>query len=405
MAGAAGGATAQTQLPNPTTMPIQQPGNPGFPDPRGGEMKGGPMVSNLDMSQGSPTNGGWNPSAAFGAPQATPRPGPSIQMPNGMSSGDIGGQVPMAAASAQPWNINTAASQGMQSAMANTAQGQYYNPQQVQATGYSPAMASSYGYRPATMQAGQLATTDLSSYMNPYNESVISGLQKDALTGQQMASNQLGAQATAAKAFGGSRHGIAEGEMAAGIQNNLNSQIAGLRQSGFQNAQQMALSDIGNRMGASQANMAALNQAGQFGAGAANQAALQNQAAMNAAGQFGAGNMMTAQQLNQQAGLQGAQQRLGAASQLGSLSGQAFDMGQQATANLQNVGLQQQAIQQALIDAAKGQYAGYTGASGNALSMLAQALGASPQPTTTTETKQPGLFDYLTMAATAYGKK
>lgn len=309
------------------------------------------------------------------------------------------------AQTAQPFNVNTASAQGLQSAMANTAQGQYYNPQQVQATGYNPAMASSYGYRPATMQAGQLATTDLSSYMNPYNESVISGLQKDALTGQQMASNQLGAQATAAKAFGGSRHGVAEGEMAAGIQNNLNSQISGLRQSGFQNAQQMALSDIGNRMGASQANMAALNQAGQFGAGAANQAALQNQAAMNAAGQFGAGNMMTAQQLNQQAGLQGAQQRLGAASQLGSLSGQAFDMGQQATANLQNVGLQQQAIQQALIDAAKGQYAGYTGASGNALSMLAQALGASPNVSTTTETKQPGLFDYLTMAATAYGKK
>jgi hypothetical protein len=193
--------------------------------------------------------------------------------------------------------------------------------------------------------------------------------------------------------------------MASGIQNNLNQQIAGLRQGGFQNAQQMALSDIGNRFGASQANMAAMNQAGQFGAGAANQAMLQNQAAMNQAGQFGAQNAMTAQQLNQAAGLQGAQQRLGAASQMGNLAGQAFDMGQQATANLQNVGLQQQAIQQALIDAAKGQYAGYTGASSNALGLLAQALGASPQPSTTTETKQPGLFDYLTMAATAYGKK
>jgi len=329
-----------------------------------------------------------------------------------MSSGDVGGiQVPLAAASssAPQFNVNTAAAQGLQSAMANTAQGQYYQPQQVQATGYRPAMAGSTGYRPATMQAGQLATTDLSSYMNPYDESVISGLQKDAMTGQQMASNELGAQATAAGAFGGSRHGVAEGVMASGIQNNLNQQIAGLRQGGFQNAQQMALSDIGNRMGASQANMAALNAAGQFGAGAANQAMLQNQAAMNQAGQFGAQNAMTAQQLNQSAGLQGAQQRLGAASQMGSLAGQAFDMGQQATANLQNVGLQQQAIQQALIDAAKGQYAGYTGASSNALGLLAQALGASPQPSTTTESKQPGLFDYLTMAATTagsiYGKK
>jgi uncharacterized membrane protein YeiB len=125
---------------------------------------------------------------------------------------------------------------------------------------------------------------------------------------------------------------------------------------------------------------------------------------MNQAGQFGAQNAMTAQQLNQSAGLQGAQQRLGAASQMGNLAGQAFDMGQQATANLQGVGLQQQAIQQALIDAAKGQYAGYTGAPATALGYLTQALGASPQPSTTTESKQPGLFDYLTMAATAYGK-
>ena len=308
------------------------------------------------------------------------------------------------AQTAQPFNVNTASAQGLQSAMANTAQGQYYQPQQVQAASYNPAMVGSTGYRPATMQAGQLASTDLNSYMNPYDESVISGLQRDAMTGQQMASNELGAQATAAGAFGGSRHGVAEGVMASGIQNNLNSQISGLRQGGFQNAQQMALSDIGNRMGASQANMGALNTAGQFGASAANQAMLQNQGALNQAGQFGATNMMTAQQLNQNAGLQGAQQRLGAASQMGNLSNQAFDMGQQATANLQNVGLQQQAIQQALIDAAKGQYAGYTGASGNSLAMLAQALGASPTPQTTTNTKQPGLFDYLTMAATAYGK-
>jgi len=325
-----------------------------------------------------------------------------------MSSGDVGGiQVPLAAASssAPQFNVNTAAAQGLQSAMANTAKGQYYQPNQVQATGYNAALAGSTGYRPATMTAGQLATTDLSSYMNPYDESVISGLQKDAMTGQQMASNELGAQATAAGAFGGSRHGVAEGVMASGIQNNLNQQIAGLRQSGFQNAQQMALSDIGNRFGASQANMNALNTAGQFGAGAANTAMLANQGAINAANQGTAQNMMTAQQLNQSAGLQGAQQRLGAANQMGSLANQAFNMGQQATANLQNVGLQQQAIQQALIDAAKGQYAGYTGAPATALGYLTQALGASPQPSTTTESKQPGLFDYLTMAATAYGKK
>lgn len=232
------------------------------------------------------------------------------------------------AQTAQPFNVNTAAAQGMQqgmqgvqAGMTGTAQGMNY---------YSPMYAK--------------------AYMNPYEKTVIQGLQKDAQTQYQMGANQLGAEATAAGAFGGSRHGVAQGVMASNVQNELNKQVGDLRYQGYNQAQQQALADQQMRLGASSQM----------------------------------GNLGTA---------------------LGGMGMQAFDMGQQATANLQNVGLQQQAIQQALIDAAKGQYAGYTGAPATALGYLTQALGASPQPSTTTETKQPGLFDYLTMAATAYGKK
>ena len=56
-----------------------------------------------------------------------------------------------------------------------------------------------------------------------------------------------------------------------------------------------------------------------------------------------------------------------------------------------------QGINQMLIDAAKGQYAGYQGAPANALQYMTGAIGASPAPMSQTNTREPGLFDYLTM--------
>jgi hypothetical protein len=335
MAGAAGGSTAQTQLPNPTTMPISTQGPSSIP--------GAQNQAQFGMVNGQVKPGYRGPSVDSGQMMGV-NLNPSNVGPNGVSSGDVQMGIPktamtagggiasgVPASTAQPssgFNVNTAAAeglqkgmQGIQAGMAGTAQGMNY---------YSP------------MYAG--------AYMNPYEKSVIGGLQQDARTNYEMGANRIGQEATAAGAFGGSRHGVAQGTMAADVQNQLNRQIGDLRYQGYNQAQSQALADQQMRLGAS-------NQMGSLGTA------------------------------------------------LGGMGQQAFNMGQQATANLQNVGLQQQAIQQALIDAAKGQYSGYTGASGNSLAMLAQALGASPTPQTTTNTKQPGLFDYLTMAATAYGSK
>jgi len=57
------------------------------------------------------------------------------------------------------------------------------------------------------------------------------------------------------------------------------------------------------------------------------------------------------------------------------------------------------------MDAAAQQYAGYTGHPALGLQYLNQALGITPGANTVgtqTDTKQPGLFDYLTLATTAY---
>jgi len=70
-------------------------------------------------------------------------------------------------------------------------------------------------------------------------------------------------------------------------------------------------------------------------------------------------------------------------------------------------GLQQQVLNQALIDAARQQYAGYTGAPAQSLQAPLAALGIGGSLGEKTETKNysPGLFDYLTLGASLYKPK
>lgn len=199
-----------------------------------------------------------------------------------------------------------------------------------------------------TTNIGTIAGSDISQYQNPFTEQVIRANEADILRGAQMGINTLDAQASKAGAFGGSRHGVALGEYGRGVAEQLAQSSAGLRQAGFQQAQQAAQQDIANRL--SQANL----------------------------------------------GMQGA-------SQLGMLGQQSFGYGTQIADRLQQQGSQEQLMQQALIDAAKAQFAGYTGAPASGLGYVTQALGAVGTPTTTTQTKQPGVFDYLTLGATALG--
>lgn len=212
----------------------------------------------------------------------------------------------------QPFNVNTAASQALQGAIGGTAQ----------------AMRG-------PLQVG--------SYMNPYTTNVINRTQQDIARQQQMAQNTLGAQAQRAGAFGGSRHGVAQGVMAGEYGRMAGDIAAQQRQAGY---------------------------------GQALSAAMQDRAA-----------------------------RLGAASQLGSLGQQAFQTGQTIQQQQMQQGLMQQALQQQLIDAARQQYAGYTGAPAASLSAPLAALGVVPNQSTTTMTQKRGLFDYLTLPFMAMGMR
>lgn len=221
---------------------------------------------------------------------------------------------------------------------------------------YQPAaMAPQAGFNVNQAAAGALqgalggtqramqAPLQVGAYMNPYTQAVIERTQADIERQRQMAANQLGAQATAARAFGGSRQGVAEGVMA-----------------------------------------------GEYGRMAGDIAAQQRQAGYTQA---------------MDAAMRDRAARLGAASQLGSLGQQAFQTGQAITQAQERQGLMQQALQQTLIDAARQQYAGYTGAPQASLAAPLAALGVVPNQSTTTQSRQPGLFDYLTLPFMAMGMR
>ena len=184
-----------------------------------------------------------------------------------------------------------------------------------------------------------MAGPNIGQFMNPYTSMVTGQTLGDLERQRQMAVNTTGAQATQAGAFGGSRHGVAEALTNEGFARQGAQTFGNLQQQGFNTA-----------LGAAQA----------------------------------------------QQGLQ-----MGGAAQLGQLGQQAFNTGQAISQQQQQQGLMQQGLQQALIDAARGQYAGFTGAPTQALALPLAALGATPNQSTTTQSKQPGLFDYLSLGASA----
>jgi hypothetical protein len=100
----------------------------------------------------------------------------------------------------------------------------------------------------------------IGDYMNPYISSVVDSVQDMSRQNLDKALTQTADQAIAAKAFGGSRHGVQEGVATA--QNNLNTNnlVANLLSSGYDRATNMLGQDIGNNLNAQQNNQASYQQ-------------------------------------------------------------------------------------------------------------------------------------------------
>ena len=182
---------------------------------------------------------------------------------------------------------------------------------------------------PSAAQIGQVSTPqfkgllsqDIGAYQSPYQQQVIDLAMGDIQRQADIARGSAQDRAIRAGAFGGSRSALIESESQRPYAEQMAKTAAGLRQSGFEQAQAAAERDLARQQ-----------QLGVFGAGQEQQRALQQA------------------QLQQQAGLMGTEQQQQRAIQQAQL-------GQQAGLAGQNIAAQR-AVQQAQL----GQQAGIFGA-------------------------------------------
>ena len=176
------------------------------------------------------------------------------------------------------------------------------------------AQMAAYGgvYQPAQIQAQQSnlyssGPGSIASYMNPYTQSVRENALADLESARRAAISQTGERATAARAFGGSRQGVAESLTNLGFAKQAGALGTQLNEQAFNQAMAMQQADIGRRSAADIAN--------------------------------------------QQAGLQGAQLRLGGASQLGNLAAQQQALRLGGAQAVMGAGGARQALDQQQMDA------------------------------------------------------
>lgn len=177
--------------------------------------------------------------------------------------------------------------------------GYNYTPDKVQAQQvnytYNPKDISaervSYNYTPEQIAAQKFTDANIDDYMNPYIQNVENRAIDNLERSRQIATNQIGDAAAAAKSYGGSRQAILEGVQAAETARAAGDMSAQLRADAYNNAAGLIQGDQNRALQAAQANQAAGLQASQYG--------LQ-------AGMANASNALAASQANQQAGLQNA---------------------------------------------------------------------------------------------------
>jgi len=192
------------------------------------------------------------------------------------------------------------------------------------------------------------------SFMSPYQQEVIDTTMSDYQQELDRQQSQLGLNA--GQAFGGSRFGVAQGELGAQGARGMAGQLANLRQQGFSQANQLASQAAQQRMGLGQAaQQQAAQNVGLFGQGLQGQQSqagqMQNQIAQNMglygqAGQAALGGAGAAQQQ--------AAQNVGLFGQTGQMQTGLASLQPQLAA--QNIGLlgqlggQQQQQEQARLD-------------------------------------------------------
>ena len=251
----------------------------------------------------------------------------------------------------------------------------------------------------STPQFRGLLDADIGAYQSPYQQQVIDQSMADIQRQADISRGQAQSRAIGAGAFGGSRSALLEGESQRPFIEQMARTSAGLRQAGFEQAQQAALSDLARQQ-----------QLGIFGAGQEQQRALEQARLGQQAGLTGyQGRLSTAQrqaELGQQAGLAGQdiqarmammqpELELRARQQQAGLLGGVGSIQQQRLGQLGQIGLQQQRLQQGALDVPYQEFQRALGYAPQQFGLLKQAVFGQPENVTRTDRTSPSVLDRL----------
>ena len=261
---------------------------------------------------------------------------------------------------------------------------------------------------PGQIGVDTLARTNFDAYMSPYTQNVINRSLQTLGGAQEQALNKLSAQATAARAFGGSRQGVAEAGTREAYGKQAADLIAGLQEKAFTQALGSGQFDIGNVQQARALQSGQQMTAETLGQQAREAAAARDQAAR--AGNMAAANQFAQQQAqfeqaanaaNYQGQFQAAGVRSAAANAMGGLAGQRLSSELSGLGAQMSAGEQQRALEQAQLQS---DYAMFQEQQGYPLSQLNAVLAAGsgiPAGLGTTTTRDP--FGGLTAVGNLLG--
>jgi hypothetical protein len=200
----------------------------------------------------------------------------------------------------------------------------------------------------------------ISAYMNPYQQNVIDIQNQAAQRQADIAKTQRNAQATKAGAFGGSRQAIENAEANRSLQSLMNNNQLQGQQQAYQSAiQNMQYgSNLGLQgLGGAQSGLGTALQGGQLGLSGIGQAMAGQQAGISGLNQ--AGNLYGVGMQGAGMGLQGTQAQLAGTAQGMQGAGmglqgvgaaqQGYGLANQAGTNLANIGSQQLGAQQGIL--------------------------------------------------------
>lgn len=216
---------------------------------------------------------------------------------------------------------------------------------------------------PGQIQEQSLSGTNLSSYMNPFQQQVIDATMGEMGRQEKLQDLSIQDQAQRVGAFGGDRMAVQQAENNRNFDQTRAQTLANLNFQNFGNAQNMATSDINRNFQAQQANQGTNANMMQAGAAGLSNMAGQGASGLSSLGQFGVSGLSSLGQsglsglgsLGQGMAGMGQNQMQFGQNQMGNLANQGFNMGQQINSNQMQVGNQQQGQLQDILNNIMGQ--------------------------------------------------